>query len=146
MFGQSVKYWLVSSICQLRAFLSHVHERKTDLPSLRSVCVFCNTGVINPWDGEPWAYFSIHFSRFPRARCMLHVSPGKSSVEMKMCMEQCWRDIKWGKQNCSDKYLSQCYFVLHKFHIYWPGFEPGALNVWAIVRSCNFTEVKQNCT
>jgi hypothetical protein len=38
--------------------------------------------------------------------------------------ERRWNDIDRGKPNNSEKNMSQCHFVHHKFHMDWPGREP----------------------
>jgi hypothetical protein len=40
-------------------------------------------------------------------------------------IEPRWNDTDRRKPENSEKNLSQCYFVHHKFHVEWPGLEPG---------------------
>jgi hypothetical protein len=40
-------------------------------------------------------------------------------------MDHQWNDIDRRKPKYSGKNLSQCHFVNHKFHMNWPGIEPG---------------------
>jgi hypothetical protein len=42
-----------------------------------------------------------------------------------MTMEKGWNDTDRGKQNYSEKNLSQCHLVHHKSHTYWPWIELG---------------------
>ena len=44
-----------------------------------------------------------------------------------MRMDQWWNDTDSGQPNYSEKNLSQCRFVKQKFHMHWPGIEPGPL-------------------
>jgi hypothetical protein len=46
-----------------------------------------------------------------------------------MLMEHCWNDTDRGKPKYSEKTLSHCYFVHHKFHTQWPATEPRTLEV-----------------
>jgi hypothetical protein len=55
--------------------------------------------------------------------------------------EMWWNDTDRGKPNDSEKNQPQCHFVHHKFHTYFPGFEPGSprwnagdLTAWATAR------------
>jgi hypothetical protein len=49
-----------------------------------------------------------------------------------MNVEQWWNDTDRGKLKYSEKTLSECYFVHHKFHMDWPGTDPGPPQGWAL--------------
>jgi len=53
-----------------------------------------------------------------------------------------WNDTREGNPQCTEKTLSQCYVVYHKFHMAWPCNEHGPLllrfrqlNAWAVIRT-----------
>jgi hypothetical protein len=42
---------------------------------------------------------------------------------MKIGVEHWWNDTERGKPKYTEKNLSQCHFIHHKFHVDWPGIE-----------------------